>query len=135
MTATAATRDTASGIAFGRVAVAATAAVAADLLLLWAGTAAGASLKIDAPYDLNAAVVVLGTAVPMLAGAAVTWLLTRRHPGRVSWFGWAGLVVALLSAPMPFVVSADTATAVTLALMHVVVGVAWLVALRRRNQN
>lgn len=113
--------------------VAATAtAVVVNLLVLWAGSAAGASLEIDAPYDLNAAAVAFSTAVPMLVGGALAFLLTRRYPDLRTWLALGGIAFALASAAMPFVVAADTATAVTLALMHVVVGSAWFAAITPR---
>ncbi|MFC5747296.1 DUF6069 family protein [Actinomadura rugatobispora] len=112
-----------------RVLAATAAALVIDLLLLWIGTAAGASLDIEAPYDLNAAMVALGTVVPMLAGAAIVWLLARWFPAFPRWAAWAGPAVALVSAAMPFAVSADAATALALAAMHLVVGIAWPAAL------
>ncbi|GAA0977662.1 hypothetical protein GCM10009555_039190 [Acrocarpospora macrocephala] len=116
-----------------RLLIAATAAVVVDLLVFWIGSAAGASLKIEAPYELNALVVALATAVPMLAAGAVVWLVARRLPGVRRWAAWVGLAFALVSALMPFVVSADVATGVTLALMHGVAGTAWVVALLRHR--
>ncbi len=115
-----------------RIGAATAAAAVINLLILWAGSAAGASLKIDAPYDLNAWAVILSTAMPMLAGAALVLFLARRSPAVRRWFAWGGSAFALVSAAMPFVVAADTATAFTLALMHLVTGAAWFAAITPR---
>ncbi|GAA4736816.1 DUF6069 family protein [Phytohabitans rumicis] len=123
-------RGTASELV--RIGAATAAAVVVNLLILWAGSAAGASLEIDAPYDLNAAAVALSTAMPMLAASALVVLLARRYPAARRWFAWAGAAFALLTAAMPFTVAEDTATAVTLALMHLVAGTAWLTAIMPR---
>jgi hypothetical protein len=117
-----------------RIGAATAAAVVANLIILWAGDAAGASLKIDAPYDLNAAAVIISTAVPLLAASAVVvYLLAPRFPAARRRLAWAGAIFALVTAAMPFTVAEDTATAVTLALMHITAGAAWLVAVAPRG--
>lgn len=118
-----------------RIGAAITAAVVVNVLILWAGSAAGASLEIDAPYDLNAAAVALSTAVPMLAGSALVLFLARRYPAVRRWFAWGGAAFALGTAAMPFTVAQDTATGVTLALMHLVAGAAWLAAIAPRSST
>ena len=74
----------------------------------------------------------LSTAVPMLAGSAFVVFLARRYPAVRRWSAWGGAAFALITTPMPFTVAEDTTTAVTLALMHVVAGAAWLTAITPR---
>lgn len=117
-----------------RIGLATVAAVIVNVLILLIGDAAGASLEIDAPYDLNAFAVILSTAVPLLAASAVVvYVLVPRYPAAHRWLAWGGAAFALLTAAMPFTVAEDTGTAVTLALMHVAAGAAWLVAVAPRN--
>ncbi|WP_045746877.1 DUF6069 family protein [Actinoplanes rectilineatus] len=117
-----------------RIGVATVAAVVANLAIFWIADAAGASLEIDAPYDLTAFAVILSTAVPLLlASAVVLYVLVPRFPAAHRWLAWGGAAFALVTAAMPFTVAEDTGTAVALALMHVAVGAAWLFAVAPRE--
>jgi len=105
------------------------AAVGLNLVALWIGAAAGASLQVAAPEPINAMTVVIMTAAPLLLAGAVVWLLARRFPVR-RLAGWVGLIFALVTSAGSFLASADVATALTLMSMHVVAGLAWFIALR-----
>ncbi|HET7277166.1 MAG TPA: DUF6069 family protein [Dermatophilaceae bacterium] len=50
---------------------------------------------------------------------------------RLGFVAWAGLVIAVVSIVMPLTVTASTATHLTLAPMHLVVGAVWFASLRR----
>lgn len=113
-----------------RVAIAAAAGTAANLAVLWIGSASGATMQIDAPYPVTALTVALFSALPMALAALVVAFVARRRPGFVTFAAWAGLAFALLTAAMPFVASPDGPTALTLAAMHVVIGAAWFSAIR-----
>ncbi|MCF6468421.1 hypothetical protein FAF44_08445 [Nonomuraea sp. MG754425] len=93
-------------------------AVVADLLVYAAASAAGATWQIDAPYDVNAMVVAVATAVPLLAAGTIVSAPARRLPAVRTWAAWAGFGLALVSAAMPFVVSSDLPTGLALAVMH-----------------
>ncbi|MHB9857384.1 DUF6069 family protein [Streptomyces sp. YIM S03343] len=102
------------------------AALILDLVAFWAGKAADASLVIEqTPYDLNAGVVAAASAIPLLIGVVVIRGLQSSHPVLARRLAWAGLLVALISSVSPFAMAEDTATAVTLTAMHVIVGLAW----------
>lgn len=88
-----------------RVPAATPLAVVADLLVYAAASAAGATWQIDAPYDVNAMVVAVATAVPLLAAGTIVSAPARRLPAVRTWAAWAGFGLALVSAAMPFVVS------------------------------
>lgn len=124
------TRPTLSGRAGVRLLTATVIAVVADLLVFAAASAAGATWRIDAPYDINAVVVAVATAVPLLAAGAIVSVLARRRPAVRRWAAWAGLGLALVSAVMPFVVSSDASTSLALAAMHLIVGAAWFTSMR-----
>lgn len=104
-------------------------AVVLNLLALWIGAAAGASLITNAPEPINAISVVVATALPLLLmGALVWWLVPRFALRRLA--GWSGLIFAIASSAGSFAFSADTTTAFTLASMHFITGFAWFIALK-----
>jgi len=104
-------------------------ALVLNLLAMWVGSAAGASLETSAPEPINAIVVAIVTVVPLLLAGVVVWFLAQRFPiQRLA--AWAGLVFALVSSAGSFLASADTMTAFTLAAMHFITGFAWFIAVR-----
>ncbi|MDA5147417.1 DUF6069 family protein [Streptomyces sp. AD681] len=108
------------------MAVAVIAAVILDLAAYWTGQAADASTVIkNTPYDLNAGVVAAASVIPLLIGIAVVSWLHSSRPVLARRLAWTGLLVALLSSVSPFAMAQDTATALTLTTMHVIVGLAW----------
>ena len=114
--------------------IAAAAAASVNLVILAIGRAAGASLTMEVPDPIVVewpSVVVFST-LPLLLGGLVAWLVARRVPPARRWFAWVGLVVAVLSCAV-LLSAPDAATAVTLGAMHLVVGVAWFVALTART--
>ena len=118
--------------------VAAAAAVVVCWVVMLAGTAAGASFVLDdrgSPHVVRAVDVVLAT-WPMVVGVLLAALLGRWR----AWLLRAGQVVggllALLSVAGPMLAITDSGTRLALAVMHLVVGVAAVVALeaiRRRG--
>ena len=105
------------------------AAAVLNLLALWLGTAAGASLITNAPEPINAISVIVATVLPLLLmGALVWWLAPRFALRRLA--GWAGLIFAIASSAGSFAFSADTTTALTLGSMHFITGFAWFIALK-----
>jgi hypothetical protein len=111
-----------------RILVATAVALILNLSALWIGAAIGASLITSAPEPINAISVTVATVAPLLLMGAVVWGLTRRYPLR-RLAGWVGLIFALVSSIGSFAFSVDTATALTLAAMHFVTGLAWFIAL------
>ncbi len=120
-------------------------AVVADLALLAAGSAAGASFLVperggsgaDAAsragagtVEVGVAAVVVSTVVPLVVGLAVTALAARRLPRAVPVLRLLALVVTLVSLVVPLTLQTDVTTRGLLALMHLVVGGAYLAATR-----
>jgi hypothetical protein len=79
---------------------------------------------------VGAVMVTTMTLVPMLLGAVA--LVVASRWGRRGWdaVGWLGLALGVVSAVLPLTADADAGTRVALALMHLVAGVTWLVAVR-----
>jgi hypothetical protein len=115
--------------------VAAAGALVANLAALVVGSAAGASLVTSAPEPINAITVIAATLVPLGLGVTVaTWLIGRR-PALRRPLAWAGLAFALATLPMAFLAAKELATGVTLGLMHVTTGLAWLAIVHPRSRS
>lgn len=111
-------------------------AAAANLALLLAGKAAGASFTVPdraqdgAVIDIGFGAVLLSTVLPLAAGLAVTAVIARRWPRARRVLQVLAAAVTLASLGFPLSTGTDTGTRALLAAMHLVVGGAYLAALR-----
>lgn len=104
-------------------------AIAANLVILAIGTAADATFVVvdgGEPADVDAGVVVGATAIPLVLGFLVAALVGRWRPGLVRPLAIVAAVLAVGSMVMPFAADTDSGTAAALAVMHLVVGAAFL---------
>lgn len=111
-------------------------AVALNLVVYGAARLAGADMlmqrsEAEPAMEIGIGPVATLTAVPMLL-ATLLLLLVRRWGAR-AWTVLAitGLVVGIVTVPLPFTVIAEGSTRVGLALMHVVAGAVWFIVVRR----
>ncbi|WP_022892802.1 DUF6069 family protein [Agromyces subbeticus] len=123
-----------------RVLAALVASIAIALVALGIASATGATMLVTTPgspepLQINAGQVVVSLAMPMLIVGALLWWLGRSRPALVRWIAWIGLAFGVLSAPMPFSATSDLPTALALAAMHAVAGIAWFVALTARSRR
>lgn len=123
-----------------RVLIALVASIALALVAFGIASAAGATMLVTTPgfpepLQINAGQVVVSLAMPMLIVGALLWWLGRGRPALVRWVAWIGLAFGVLSAPMPFSATSDLPTALALAAMHAVAGIAWFVALTARSRR
>jgi hypothetical protein len=105
------------------------AAVAVNLVILAIGTAADASFVVvdnGDPADVTAALIVAATAIPLAVGFLVAALLARRRPGWVRPLALVAAAFAVVSIASPFAADTDSGTAAALAVMHLVVGAAYV---------
>jgi hypothetical protein len=108
----------------------------ANLVILAVGRLAGADLLVTPPgadtNEVGPATVTFMTLTPLLVGT-LTLVVADRWGAR-GWrlLAWLGLVIGVVSAVMPFTVTATPATHLTLAPMHLVAGAAWFASVRRR---
>lgn len=120
-----------------RAAMATTAALAGNLALLAAGRAAGASFAVQdraekgALLQIGPAAVAVSTLLPLVVGLGVARALTSRWPRTGPALKAVAVVITLVSLGMPLAADTDTGTRLLLAAMHLVVGGAYLAALRR----
>jgi putative copper export protein len=120
-----------------RAALFAAAAVAVNLLLLGLGTLAGGSFLVPpfaaggAEVQVGVGPVVVATLLGLAVGFAVAAVLVARRAARaVRLAQLVGAVLAVLSIVGPLTADTDATTRVALALMHVVCGAAYVLALQ-----
>lgn len=121
--------DDALGVSLVRILIAIAVSIVLNLGILWIGTSLGAPMLMMAPQPIDAITVIGFTTVQMLIPGIIVWLLAKRWNIR-RFMAWAGLAFALLTIGASFAAAQDTSTAITLGAMHVVAGIAWLVALQ-----
>ncbi len=114
-------------------------ATTVNLLLFAASSIAEVSFLIRLsgavdPSAVTVAHVVLMTMIPFVIGLAVAAVLLGRTRHDLRTVAMVGAGIALLSLAGPLTVETDTAAIVILAAMHLVTGVAFVVALRRSRE-
>jgi len=112
--------------------LAAALSVAANLVVLAAARAADASMVVvdgGTSAEITAASVATSSAVPVIVGLVVVALLALRWSATVRLAQVVGGAFALLSVAGPLAADTDGGTAAALAIMHVVVGGAFVLAL------
>lgn len=115
---------------FPRLLAVALVAAVANLISYALGSMAGATWTTSAPEAIDPITIAVFTVAPLLLAGVVVRFASRRRPGVVNAAAWAGLAFGFLGTPMPFLASSDVVTAVSLASMHVIAGIAWFVALK-----
>lgn len=119
-----------------RAVVSAALALVVNLALLGAGDLAGASFLVPdrgaegALMQIGLVPVMLSTLVSLAAGLVLTALAAARWPRALPVLQALAVLVTLVSLAMPLSTDTDTGTRVVLAVMHLVVGAAYLVATR-----
>jgi len=96
-----------------------------------AGVSPAAAVGAD-PIEVLPSMPAVASFVPLAIAAVVAWLIVRAAPGARRVLAWIGFAVGILSALVPLFAGVDLGSSLSLAAMHVVTGVAWLVALVRR---
>lgn len=115
-----------------RIGLAALAALVLNLVAFAAASAADATWFAN-NMTIGWYMVVFATLIPIAIGAGITVLLARKWAAAPRVMAWVGLAFALVSVPMPFLMSSDTPTSLALAAMHVITGIAWFVAVLPRR--
>ena len=120
----------------GPAIVATAVALAVNLALLALGRAAGTSFAVPDRrqagelMQVGAWAVTLSTLLPLAVGLAAAALLTRRWPRASRALQTGAVLITLGSLVMPLGVNTDAGTRLLLAAMHLVVGAAYVAALR-----
>ncbi len=116
------------------VPTAAVAAIVVNLVVLFIGRAAGATL-VAAGQPVGVAQVIIATGVTFALGTGLLWLVARRRPGGVQLLAWIGLGLGAVSTIAPLTMATDLTAGLTLAAMHLAAGIAWFVAVRRSGEQ
>jgi len=135
MTTSTPSRDLGRGRAAGVTGTALVVALVVNLALFGVGHLLDLDFAVEPPggeqVTITAVPIVMMTAVPLvLAGL----LLALVGPGSAkAWtvLAWVGLAVGVLTVVGPLDAAVETSTGVLLALMHLVVGTTWFLAVRR----
>jgi len=122
-------------INFKNILLATAGALFANALVFAIASAAGASWDVGQPFSVGIAMVLGATAGPMLLGGYVAKLITAKRPKALNIFAWGVLAFTVVGAPSGWATSGEAATGIALGLMHIVVGIAWLLALKTTRSN
>lgn len=115
-----------------RLGVAVAIALVADLIAYALGNAAGATWRAGQPYTIGVGMVAAATIIAPVVGGAVTALAARWKPAAPTFLAWAGLIFAVVGSPMGYIGGQDLPTGLALGSMHVIVGIAWFLAIKPR---
>ena len=129
-----ASRPIPAGAAVRPGVVALVTAVVVNVLIVVVGRATGADLTVTqrgVATVVGFPAVIALTVVPLVIGTVVLALVGRWGAHAWNLLGWAGLGIGVLTAALPLLSDADVPTRLTLAVMHVAVGLSWLLAVRR----
>lgn len=88
----------------------------------------------DEVMSVGAVAVVVFTVIPLAVGIAIALAVATRVRRVVRVLQTLAVVVAVGSVPLPLAAAIDTATGVVLAVMHLVVGAAYIAAIQPANQ-
>jgi hypothetical protein len=124
-----------STISWSRVTRFAVIEAISNLVIFGIGSVAGASWQANGQSNGMTITwyMVLGTSlVPFFVAAGVTALLGLAWKSAAKVMAWIGLIFALVTVPVAFLATTEIGTAIALGSMHVVVGIAWFMAVRPR---
>jgi len=102
-----------------------------NLIVFLVGSSSGASMVVNTPAatEIGPPLVIVASIVPLTLAGIATWFVAKRVPAFRVWAARIVGAVAVLSTIAPFAMAVDVATGSTLAVMHLVVGGAFLLAL------
>ncbi len=109
-------------------------ATVVNIVITLIGRGTGADLEVTqagATQEIGIPIVMAMTVGPLVVATAGLALAGRWGPRGWNALAWAGLAIGVVSTVLPLTAQASTTTRLTLAVMHVAVGLAWFLAVRR----
>jgi hypothetical protein len=108
-------------------------AIVVNVVIVVVGRAVGADLEVTQggrTTEVGIPAVMTMTVGPLVVGTVA--LAVAGRWGAHAWhlLAWAGLAIGVLTAALPLLSDASTPTRLTLAIMHVAVGLAFFLAVR-----
>lgn len=128
------TSEPTRGLTVRNLAVTIAMALAMNLVVYGVGSAAGASWVVEG-QTVTWILVVVATTLSLALGWGATTLVARRWARAWTVLAWVGLAFAVVSASAPLVTSDDATTGWSLAMMHVLTGIAWFAAVRPQRTS
>lgn len=109
-------------------------AVVVNIVITLIGRGTGDRLEVTqagATQEIGIPVVMAMTVGPLVVATVALAIAGRWGPRGWNAVAWTGLVIGLVTTVLPLVADASTTTRLTLAVMHVAVGLSWFLAVRR----
>lgn len=122
---------------YAQVLIAAFGAAVLSAFVYFVGEAAGASMDFSGGLftHLDFIEVIRFSVLPILVLGLLTWVIGRAKPGFCRVAQWAGVAVVVLAIINPILFAADWATGIALAVMHLIVGASWYLAVNWSNRK
>lgn len=107
------------------IVISALAATAVNLIVFAVASAFGADWEAGSPYPISGVMVGAFSIIPLVAAGFIVAAIVRSKPGFQRVAAWLGLAFALVTIGGSLAMAPQVLTALSLGLMHVVVGAAW----------
>lgn len=120
-----------------QVLIAAFGAASICTFIYFVAGAAGASMDFSGGLfrHLDFIQVIRFTVAPIALLGLLTWVIGRARPGFCKIAQWFGVAVVVLSIINPIIFATDLASGIALALMHLIVGASWYLAVNYSNRK
>ncbi len=122
---------------FAQVVIAAFGAMSLSVLAYFIARVIGASMEYSGGLfqNLDFLHIVRFTALPILILGFLTFLIGRAKPSFCRIAQWVGVATVLASAVVQWFFAEDWGTALTVAIMHLVVAASWYIAVNNSNRK
>ncbi|WP_313810479.1 DUF6069 family protein [Glutamicibacter sp.] len=120
-----------------QVLIAAFGAMSLSVLTFFIAEAAGASMQFSggAFANLDFIHIIRFTVFPFAILGFLTYVIGKSHPGICRVAQWVGVAVVAVSMVAQFFFAEDLGSAIAVAIMHVIVGVSWFIAVDNSNKR
>ena len=122
---------------FAQVIIAAFGAAVLCGFVFFVSEAAGASMRFSGELfqNLDFIHILRFTAPPILILGLLTFVIGRAAPRFCRIAQWLGVAVAVVSIIVPILFAEDVLSGIALALMHLIVGASWYLAVNNSNKK
>lgn len=120
-----------------QVLIAAFGAMISSILVFFVSEAAGASMQFSRGLfqQLTVMEIVRFTVLPFAILGLITFWIGRATPGFCRIAQWIGVAVVVVSLINPILYAADLASGIGLAVIHLIVGASWYLAVNNSNKK
>lgn len=120
-----------------QVVIAAFGAMALSVLTFFIAEAAGASMHFSGGFfaHIDFIHIVRFTVFPIVLLGFLTYVIGKSHPGICRIAQWAGVALVAVSLVVQFFFAQDAGSAIAVAVMHVIFGASWFIAVDNSNKR